>query len=80
MGEIRSRPSLSHPTQSPLALALLVSLNRNDEFRMHVRAAANSGVTREEIKEVPLQLVALMGIRWYARVYSERVEYCIRFR
>jgi len=26
---------------------MLVALNRGDEFRMHVRAAANNGVTRD---------------------------------
>jgi alkylhydroperoxidase/carboxymuconolactone decarboxylase family protein YurZ len=36
-------------------------LNRGEEFRMHVRAALNNGVTREEIKEVLLQCAIYCG-------------------
>ena len=35
---------------------MMVALNRGDEFKMHVRAAFNNGVTRDEIKEVLLQM------------------------
>jgi len=61
-GDIWSRPGLPRNTRSLLTLALLVALNRSDEFRMHVRAAANSGVTRDEIKEVLLQCAVYCGI------------------
>jgi len=55
-GEIWTRPGLPRHTRSLLTLAMMVALNRPDEFRLHVRAAAN-GVTRDEIKEVLLQTV-----------------------
>ena len=41
---------------------MMVALNRGDEFRMHVRAAFNNGVTREEIKEVLLQCAIYCGV------------------
>ena len=41
---------------------MMVALNRGDEFRMHVRAAANNGVTRDEIKEVLLQCAIYAGV------------------
>src|SRR5262245_54336578 len=51
-GEIWTRPGLPRHTRSLLTIAMLVALNRPDEFRLHVRAAAANGVTHEEIKEV----------------------------
>src|SRR5437762_10327990 len=61
-GEIWTRPGLPRQTRSLLTLALMVALNRGDEFRMHVRAAANNGVTRDEIKEVLLQTAIYVGV------------------
>jgi 3-oxoadipate enol-lactonase/4-carboxymuconolactone decarboxylase len=37
-------------------------LNRTDELRLHLRAAANNGVSREEIKEVLLQTAIYCGV------------------
>ncbi len=61
-GEIWTRPGLSRHTRSLLTLALMVALNRGDEFRMHVRAAANNGVSRDEIKEVLLHCAIYAGV------------------
>ena len=61
-GEIWSRPGLSRHARSLITVALLVALNRSDEFRLHVRAAANNGVTRDEIKEVLLQCAIYCGV------------------
>jgi 4-carboxymuconolactone decarboxylase len=54
-GEIWSRPGLPKETRSMLTLAMIVALNRPDELRMHLRAALNVGLTREQIQEVLLQ-------------------------
>jgi 4-carboxymuconolactone decarboxylase len=61
-GEIWSRPGLPRETRSLLALAMLVALNRGEEFRMHVKAAFNNGVTRDQIKEVLLQSAVYCGV------------------
>jgi 4-carboxymuconolactone decarboxylase len=61
-GEIWTRPGLPRHTRSLLTLALLVALNRPDEFRLHVRAALANGVTRDEIKEVLLQTAIYCGV------------------
>jgi 4-carboxymuconolactone decarboxylase len=61
-GEIWSRPGLPRQTRSLIALAMMVALNRGEEFRMHVRAALSNGVTREEIKEVLLQAAIYCGV------------------
>ena len=61
-GEIWSRPGLPRQTRNLITLAMMVALNRGDEFRMHVRAALNNGVTREEIREVLLQTAIYCGV------------------
>jgi 4-carboxymuconolactone decarboxylase len=61
-GEIWTRPGLPRKTRSLITLAMMVALNRSDEFRMHVRAAFNNGVTRDEIKEVLLQAAIYCGV------------------
>lgn len=61
-GEIWTRPGLSRPTRSLLVIAMMVALNRTDELRLHLRAAANNGVTRDEIKEVLLQCAIYCGV------------------
>jgi len=61
-GELWSRPGLPRNTRSILTLGLMVALNRMDEFRMHVRAAVRNGVSREEIKEVLLQVAIYCGV------------------
>ncbi len=61
-GEIWSRPGLPKGTRSMLTLAMMVALNRPDELRMHLRAARNVGVTREQIQEVLLQTALYCGL------------------
>jgi 4-carboxymuconolactone decarboxylase len=61
-GEIWSRPGLPRHTRSLLTLALMITLNRGDEFKMHVRAAFNNGVTRDEIREVILHCAIYAGV------------------
>jgi 4-carboxymuconolactone decarboxylase len=61
-GEIWTRPGLTRQTRSMITLAMLVALNRMEEFRMHVRAAMNNGVSREEIREVLLQTAIYCGV------------------
>ena len=61
-GEIWTRPGLPKETRSLITLAMLVALNRNDEFRMHVRAALNNGVSEEQIREALLQAAIYCGV------------------
>jgi 4-carboxymuconolactone decarboxylase len=61
-GEIWTRPGLPRHTRSLLTLAMMVALNRSEELRMHVKAAFNNGVTRDQIKEVLLQSAIYCGV------------------
>ena len=51
-GEVWERPGLTRRERSLITLAMLVALNREPEFRMHIRAALKNGVTVEEIREL----------------------------
>jgi 4-carboxymuconolactone decarboxylase len=61
-GEIWTRPNLPRKTRSLITIAMMVALNRPEELRMHLRAAANNGVTAKEIQEVLLQTAIYCGV------------------
>jgi 4-carboxymuconolactone decarboxylase len=61
-GEIWGRPGLDRKTRSLLNLAMLSALNRPHEIKMHVRGALKNGVTKDEIKEVFLQVAIYCGV------------------
>ena len=61
-GEIWTREGLPRHTRSLLTIAMMVALNRGEELALHLRAAKNNGVTRDEIKEVLLQTAVYCGV------------------
>ena len=61
-GEIWTRPGLPRHTRSLLTIGLMVALNRSDEFKLHIRAAFNNGVKKDEIREVLLQCAIYAGV------------------
>jgi 4-carboxymuconolactone decarboxylase len=61
-GEVWARPGLDRKTRSCMVLTAMMALGHWDEFRMHVRAAFNNGLTEAEIKEVILQAAIYCGV------------------
>ncbi|HTH74659.1 MAG TPA: 4-carboxymuconolactone decarboxylase [Trinickia sp.] len=61
-GEIWTRETLPRHTRSLLTIAMMVALNRGEELALHLRAAKNNGVTRDEIKEVLMQTAIYCGV------------------
>ena len=61
-GDIWTRPGLPRHTRSLLNIAMMVALNRPDEFKLHVRGSFNNGVTKDDIKEVLLQCAIYCGV------------------
>ena len=61
-GEIWTREGLPRHTRSLLTIAMMVALNRSEELALHLRAARNNGVTREQVKEVLLQTAVYCGV------------------
>jgi len=61
-GEIWTREGLPRHTRSLVTIAMMVALNREAELALHLRAARNNGVSRDEIKEVLLQTAIYCGV------------------
>ena len=61
-GEVWTRPGLDRKTRSCMVLSTLIALGAWDEYRLHVRAAFNNGLTRDDIKEVILQAAIYAGV------------------
>ena len=61
-GEVWTRPGLPRQTRSLITVAMLVALNREEELRLHLRAAIRNGATHEEIRETLLQSAIYCGV------------------
>ena len=61
-GTVWCRPGLERKTRSIINLALLSALGRTHELKLHLRGALNNGVTKDEIKEVFLQVGVYAGV------------------
>jgi 4-carboxymuconolactone decarboxylase len=61
-GDIWSRPGLTRQTRSMLTIAMMVALHREEEFKMHIIAALNNGVTPDEIREVLMHAAIYCGL------------------
>jgi len=61
-GAVWGRDGLELKTRSMLNLAMIAVLNRPHELRTHLRGALNNGVTRNEIREVFLQVAVYAGM------------------
>src|SRR6478672_7529941 len=57
-GSIWTRPGLPRKTRSLLNIAMLTIMNRQHELKLHIRSSFTNGVTKDEIKEVLLQVAA----------------------
>ncbi|WP_225437545.1 MULTISPECIES: 4-carboxymuconolactone decarboxylase [Arthrobacter] len=60
-GDVWNRPGLEHAQRSLINLAMISALNRPHELKVHIRGAIRNGVTREQIKEVFLQVAVYCG-------------------
>ncbi|BBE73557.1 4-carboxymuconolactone decarboxylase [Oharaeibacter diazotrophicus] len=61
-GEVWSRDGLPRRDRSLLNLAMIAALNRPHELKLHVRGALNNGLSRDEIREVFLQVAIYCGV------------------
>jgi 4-carboxymuconolactone decarboxylase len=60
-GDVWNRPGLERTQRSLINLAMISALNRPHELKVHVRGAIRNGVTKEQIKEVFLQVAIYCG-------------------
>ena len=61
-GYVWGREGLPKKTRSMLNLAMLSALNRPHELKMHIKGALTNGVSKDEIREVLLQVAIYCGI------------------
>jgi len=61
-GRVWTRPGLSRRDRSLVTLAILAALGQEGEFRLHVRAMANTGATAEELSEALLHVATYAGV------------------
>ena len=61
-GHVWTRPGLALRDRSLINIAMISALNRPHELKLHVKAALKNGLTREEIREVILQVAVYCGV------------------
>lgn len=61
-GAVWGREGLSKKTRSMLNLAMISILNRPHELKLHVAGALKNGVTRDEIREIFMQVAIYAGV------------------
>ena len=61
-GAVWGRDDLKLKTRSMLTVAMIAVLNRPHELRTHIRAALTNGVTRDELREIFLQVAIYAGV------------------
>ena len=61
-GAIWTRDGLPRRTRSLLNLAMLATLNRQHELKLHVLGALRNGCTEKEIQETLLQVTIYAGV------------------
>jgi 4-carboxymuconolactone decarboxylase len=60
--DVWNRPGLDRKTRSMLNLAMLAALNKEHELKLHINGALNNGLTKDQIKEVFLQVAIYCGV------------------
>jgi 4-carboxymuconolactone decarboxylase len=61
-GQIWTRPGLDIRTRSMLTIGMLAALGKDGELKLHIRATRNTGVTRDEVKEILMQAAIYAGV------------------
>ena len=56
------REGLSKKERSMLNLAMIAILNRPHELKLHVRGALNNGLTKDQIREIFMQVAIYAGV------------------
>lgn len=61
-GSVWSREQLTQRERSMITIALLAALGHDEEVAMHVRATANTGATKEDIREALMHVAVYAGV------------------
>jgi 4-carboxymuconolactone decarboxylase len=61
-GALWTRPGFDRRSRSIVNLAMIAALNRPHELKLHVKGAIKNGLTKDEIKEIFLQVAVYCGV------------------
>jgi 4-carboxymuconolactone decarboxylase len=61
-GYVWGRPGLELRERSMINIAMISALNRPHELKLHVKAALTNGLTRDQIREVMMQVAVYCGV------------------
>lgn len=61
-GAVWGREGLTRKERSMINLAMISALNRPNELKIHVQGAIRNGLTREQIREVLMQVAIYCGV------------------
>ena len=80
-GEVWGDPTIPWKSRSMITLAMMVALNREEEFKLHVRPALRNGVSIEELRSLLLQTAIYAGVpaangafRWTREVLGGELD------
>ena len=80
-GEVWGDPSLPWKTRSLLTLQTMIALNREEEFKLHLRPALNNGVSLVELRSALIQAAVYIGVpaannafRWARDVLGDELD------
>lgn len=59
---IWSRPGLTRRERSLITIAVLTALGHHDELKLHLKATANTGASKDDIKETLMHTAVYAGI------------------
>ena len=61
-GHVWSRDTIAPRERSMMTLALLAGLGNFEEFKLHLRATANTGASKDDVLEVLLHVAIYAGV------------------
>ena len=61
-GSVWTRPGLERTTRSCMTIAMLAALGHHNELELHLRAGLRIGLTREQLREVLMQVAIYAGV------------------
>ena len=61
-GAVWGREELPRKTRSMLNIAMIAILNRPHELKLHIKGALTNGVTKDEIREILMQVAIYAGV------------------
>ena len=80
-GEVWGDPTLAWKTRSLVTLAMMTALHREEEFKLHLRAAFRNGVTVAELRPPIRHGAVYAGVpagnaamRWVKEVLSDEID------